>query len=81
MKKLFVSDYVGFDESATKAALYSFDSKKSVESFSNCHMTSDARSSMFLTRAVTMAFPPVRPTTHMSSLLLAGFLLYMILLP
>ena len=28
MKKLFVSDYVGFDESATKAAMYSFDSEE-----------------------------------------------------
>lgn len=25
MKKLYVSNYIGFDESATKATLYSFD--------------------------------------------------------
>lgn len=33
MKKLFVSDYVGFDESATKAALYSFDSEDECREF------------------------------------------------
>ena len=33
MKKLFVSDYVGFDESATKAAMYSFDSEEECKEF------------------------------------------------
>lgn len=28
MKKLYVSNYIGFDESATKATLYSFDDER-----------------------------------------------------
>lgn len=33
MKKLYVSNYIGFDESATKATLYSFDSEEERREF------------------------------------------------
>lgn len=81
MKKLFVSDYVGFDESATKAAMYSFDSEEECKEF--LELSHDERCQVFnvLMRATTMGFYPERLTTYTSLLLSVGFLLCMILLP
>lgn len=45
MKKLFVSDYAGFDESATKATLYSFDSKDECREF--LELSHDERCQVF----------------------------------
>lgn len=45
MKKLFVSDYVGFDESATKATLYSFDSEDECREF--LELSHDERCQVF----------------------------------
>lgn len=45
MKKLFVSDYVGFDESATKAAMYSFDSEEECKEF--LELSHDERCQVF----------------------------------
>lgn len=45
MKKLFVSDYVGFDESATKATLYSFDSEEEYREF--LELSHDERCQVF----------------------------------
>lgn len=45
MKKLFVSDYVGFDESATKATLYSFDSEEECSEF--LELSHDERCQVF----------------------------------
>lgn len=81
MKKLFVSDYVGFDESATKAAMYSFDSEEECKEF--LELSHDERCQVFnvLMGATTMGFYPERLTTYTSLLLSVGFLLCMILLP
>ena len=45
MKKLFASDYVGFDESATKATLYSFDSEEERREF--LELSHDERCQVF----------------------------------
>lgn len=45
MKKLFVSDYVGFDESATKAAMYSFDLEEECKEF--LELSHDERCQVF----------------------------------
>lgn len=45
MKKLFASDYVGFDESATKATLYSFDSEEECKEF--LELSHDERCQVF----------------------------------
>lgn len=45
MKKLFVSGYVGFDESATKATLYSFDSEEECREF--LELSHDERCQVF----------------------------------
>lgn len=45
MKKLLVSDYVGFDESATKAAMYSFDSEEECKEF--LELSHDERCQVF----------------------------------
>lgn len=81
MKKLFVSDYVGFDESATKAAMYSFDSEEECKEFLELSHDERCQVFMFLMRATTMGFYPERLTTYTSLLLSVGFLLCMILLP
>lgn len=45
MKKLFVSGYVGFDEAATKATLYSFDSEEECKEF--LELSHDERCQVF----------------------------------
>ena len=45
MKKLYVSKYIGFDESATKATLYSFDSEEECREF--LELSHDERCQVF----------------------------------
>lgn len=45
MKKLYVSNYIGFDESATKAMLYSFDSEEECREF--LELSHDERCQVF----------------------------------
>lgn len=45
MKKLYVSNYIGFDESATKATLYSFDSEEECREF--LELSHDERCQVF----------------------------------
>lgn len=54
MKKLFVSDYVGFDESATKAAMYSFDSEEECKEF--LELSHDERCQVFNVFKVSLSF-------------------------
>lgn len=45
MKKLYVSNYIGFDESATKVTLYSFDSEEERREF--LELSHDERCQVF----------------------------------
>jgi hypothetical protein len=45
VKKLYVSNYIGFDESATKATLYSFDSEEEFREF--LELSHDERCQVF----------------------------------